>query len=131
MFQQENDPKHSSKSARAYMQRNKYNVLELSPSQSPDLNIIENLSYELKQAVHARRPSNLKELEMFCKEEWAKMPSSKIQTLIGGCRKRLEAVLSAKGVSTKYWCDVSVKVPKFMHDPIFVLVHIAHFLLDQ
>ena len=83
------------------MQRNKYNVLEW-PSQSPDLNIIENLWCELKRAVHARKPSNLNELEMFCKEEWSKIPSTTIQTLIGTYRKRLEAVISAKGGSTKY-----------------------------
>ncbi|CDQ76267.1 unnamed protein product [Oncorhynchus mykiss] len=43
------------------------NVLEW-PSQSPDLNPIENLWYDLKIAVHQQNPSNLKELEQFCGE---------------------------------------------------------------
>ena len=101
ILQQDNDPKHCSNSTKAFMQRNKYNVLEW-PSQSPDLNIIENVWGDLKQAVHARKPSNLTELEMFSKEEWSKIPSTRIQTLIGSYRKRLEAVISAKGGSTKY-----------------------------
>uniref|UniRef100_A0AAQ4S5H1 Tc1-like transposase DDE domain-containing protein n=1 Tax=Gasterosteus aculeatus aculeatus TaxID=481459 RepID=A0AAQ4S5H1_GASAC len=100
------------------MQRNKYNVLEW-PSQSPDLNVIENLWSLLKRAVHAQKPSNLTELEMFCKEECSKIPSTRIQTLIGSHRKRLD-VISAKGGSTKYCCNFSVVVPKFMHLPTFV-----------
>jgi len=83
------------------MQRNNYNVLEW-PSQSPDLNIIENLWGDLKRAVHTRHPSNLTELEMYCKEEWSKLPQSRIQTLIRGYKKRLEAVIFAKGGSSKY-----------------------------
>ena len=101
IIQQDNDPKHCSKSTWAFMQRNKYNVLEW-PSQSPDLNIIEHLWGDLKRAVHAQQPSNLTELEMFCKEEWSKIHSSRIQTLITGYKKHLEAVISAKGGSTKY-----------------------------
>ncbi|KAF3701501.1 Transposable element Tcb1 transposase Transposable element Barney transposase [Channa argus] len=67
-----------------------------------DLNVIEHLWGDLKRAVHPRQPSNLTELEMFCKEEWSKIHSSRIQTLITGYRKHLEAVICAKGGSTKY-----------------------------
>ncbi|MBN3292666.1 TCB1 transposase, partial [Polypterus senegalus] len=101
IFQQDNDPKHSSKSTKTFMQREKSNVLEWL-SQSPDLNIIENLWNDLKQAVHARQPSNLTELERLCIEEWSKIPPSRIQTLIKGYRRHLEAVIFGKGGSTKY-----------------------------
>lgn len=101
LFQQDNDPKHCSKSTKEYMQRHRLQVLEW-PSQSPDLNIIENVWNDLKRAVHARNPSNLTQLEAFCMEEWSKIPQTRIQGLLSGYRKRLEAVISAKGGSTKY-----------------------------
>ena len=69
------------------------NVLEW-PGQSPDLNPIENLWYDLKIAVLQQNPFNLKELEKFCLEEWAKIP-------VARCAK-LAAVIAAKGCSTKY-----------------------------
>ena len=72
------------------------------PSQSPDLNLIEHLWYDLKVAVHQQNPSDLKELEQFCLEEWAKIPMVRCAKLIETYFKRLAAVIAAKGVSTKY-----------------------------
>uniref|UniRef100_A0AAZ3SD85 Tc1-like transposase DDE domain-containing protein n=1 Tax=Oncorhynchus tshawytscha TaxID=74940 RepID=A0AAZ3SD85_ONCTS len=71
-------------------------------SQSPDLNPIENLWKELKTAVYKCSPSNLTELELFCKEEWEKISVSRCAKLIETYPKRLTAVIAAKGGATKY-----------------------------
>ncbi|KAF7650076.1 hypothetical protein LDENG_00131870 [Lucifuga dentata] len=88
VMQQDNDPKHTSKST--------------SECQSPDLNPIEMLWHNLKQAVHARKPSNVAELKQFCKEEWAKITPQRCERLIASYRKCLIAVVAAKGGTTRF-----------------------------
>uniref|UniRef100_A0AAZ1Y062 Uncharacterized protein n=1 Tax=Oreochromis aureus TaxID=47969 RepID=A0AAZ1Y062_OREAU len=61
-----------------------------------------NFSTDLKTAVHKRCPSNLTELELFCKEEWARISVSRCAKLVETYPKRLAAVIAAKGGSTKY-----------------------------
>ncbi len=101
VLQQDNDPKHTSKSTSEWLKKNKMKTLEW-PSQSPDLNPIEMLWHDLKKAVHARKPSNVAELQQFCQDEWAKIPPQRCNRLIASYRKRLIAVVAAKGGPTSY-----------------------------
>lgn len=73
-LQQENDPKHWSKSTQAWFRKRVWMVLECL-SQSPDLNPIENLWWDLTKAVAGSKPRNVTELEAFAKEEWARNPN--------------------------------------------------------
>uniref|UniRef100_A0A8C6KMD7 Tc1-like transposase DDE domain-containing protein n=1 Tax=Nothobranchius furzeri TaxID=105023 RepID=A0A8C6KMD7_NOTFU len=101
VFQQDNDPKHTSKVVKEWLNQARIRVLEW-PSQSPDLNPIENMWTVLKKQVHVRKPSNLTELHQFCQEEWSKIQPEACQKLVDGYQKRLIEVKMAKGHVTKY-----------------------------
>ena len=64
--------------------------------------IFANLLKIKKSHEHRRSPSNLMELERSCKEEWEKLPKNRCAKLAASYSKRLEAVIAAKGASTKY-----------------------------
>jgi len=74
------------------------------PSNSPDLNPIENLWHILRTNVRNKHPLALtkKDLIIALKEEWAKLDINIINDLCDSMPRRLAAVIAAKGGSMKY-----------------------------
>ncbi len=101
VFQHDNDPKHTARATKEWLRKKHFKVLEW-PSQSPDLNPIENLWMELKVHVAQRQPQNITALEEICMEEWAKIPATVCENLVKTYRKRLASVIANKGYITKY-----------------------------
>jgi transposase len=95
-FQQDNDPKHTSRLAKSYLEVNMPEVLDW-PSCSPDLNPIENIWSLVKRNVEKRMPRNLTELEAFLKEEWNLIPNNILNDLVMSMRNRCEKVIRNNG----------------------------------
>jgi hypothetical protein len=66
------------------------------------LNQIEHLWRDLKIAVQRHSQSNLAEVERICREEWEKLSKYRCAKLVASYPRRLQAIITAKGASTKY-----------------------------
>lgn len=101
IFQQDNDPKHTANKTKQYLLN--YHVPTLPwPSQSPDLNPIENLWSILDERVKNRQPSNEEDLFEVIKTAWNALPVELLTKLVDSMPRRIKAVLDNNGYATKY-----------------------------
>lgn len=95
-FQQDNDPKHTSKVVKEYLEDCSFSVMKW-PACSPDLNPIENLWAIVKRKVAKRFPTTKLMLREYLIEEWAKVPRSTLENLVRSMPKRVNAVITNEG----------------------------------
>ncbi len=60
----------------------------------------------VKRKMRDTRPNNADDLKATVKETWASIPPQQCHKLITSMPRRIEAVIKAKGASTKYWVHI-------------------------
>ncbi len=100
-YQSTYPPTHTAKASKSWFNDHGVSVLDW-PANSPDLNLIENLWGIVKRKMRDTRPNNADELKAAIKETWASIPPQQCHKLITSMPRRIEAVIKAKGVPTKY-----------------------------
>ena len=100
-FQHDNDPKHTAKRVKAFLEQKHVRVLEW-PPQSPDLNPIEHMWDELERQRPHDPPSNKQQLKDTLQRTWNAIGQETCAKLVDSMPRRLLAVIKAKGGPTKY-----------------------------
>ena len=107
LFQQDNASVHTAHECKAYLKKKEaeegFKVLDW-PSQSPDLNPIENLWSILKDQLKKRqtKPTNKEELWVQLQEEWQNLQGDLLKRLVDSMPQRCQDVLAAHGGPTRH-----------------------------
>lgn len=103
IFQDDNAPVHRANIVTDWKNENSINFFPW-PAQSPDLNPIEHVWDFLERQVRKRdpRPKSTEELILALQEEWVKIDSNFLETLVSSMPRRVRAVIKSKGYPTKY-----------------------------
>ncbi|CAF1312566.1 unnamed protein product [Rotaria sordida] len=100
-LQQDNDPKHRSNICKQFIRKNVPELLDW-PSNSPDVNPIENIWSIVKRKVEKRKPKNTDELELFLAEEFKNTDINVVKNCVMSMKNRCLSLISSKGERIKY-----------------------------
>lgn len=101
VFQQDNDPKHTSKVAKQYFVKKKMKMLEW-PPQSPDLNPIEHLWGVLDARIPIESRKNGRDFWEGIQTAWDSISVDILHKLVESMPNRLQEVIASKGGHTSY-----------------------------
>ncbi|GFV28078.1 transposable element Tcb1 transposase [Trichonephila clavipes] len=97
----DNDPKHTARNVKMWCLFHCKQQLH-TPSQSPDINVIENLWVTLETAVQKHQIRNKAHLKQVLQEEWDTISPDTTKKLVESVPRRLEGIIKVKGHATKY-----------------------------
>ena len=103
-FQQDGDSKHTSKVVQDWLQLHVPHFVKKDewPTNSSDINLIENLWKQMDDAVKARYATTLKSLKRIIKDKWKKISLENIQNLYKSYPSRLKQIVERNGGMSDY-----------------------------
>ena len=101
IFQQDNDPKHTSGIIKEFLSSNNIHTVNYTP-QSPDLNPIEHLWAYIKQKISDKNFQNKEDLITEVFRVWNNIPVNLCQKLVLSMKKCVKELFLAKGKNIDY-----------------------------
>jgi transposase len=98
----DNDGRHQMPVWKEFVARSRLHPLEPWPSNSPDLNPIENEFAWMKRFVEDRAPTNEQTLRQAVEDAFRNIPDDHLKKLMGSMRSRMEAAIKSKGARINY-----------------------------
>ena len=116
----ERAPCHQARVCKTWLRNKQITVLEPWPGSSPDLSPIEHCWSVMKTKVAQHKPSSLSQLRQIIFRVWAEEICEEFcRDLVLSMPKRIEAVIKAKGRSTKYLKKTVLLTPNLLLMIIF------------